>query len=93
MATPAVIDGKRLAKSGQLSKAMIARLVVKGLGKPLEEMVAREAGWDGVAPTMAVVIKTTPDRPGIEAAFYHFLGKFNVVGLRYYIISTFKLIS
>ena len=85
-----MIHGRRLAKSGDLSKAIKSRLVCKGLGQPLVDLIKRESpSWEVGSPAISVVIKCGDDRETISGSFFRLLGQLRVVGIR--LVSFFSI--
>ena len=78
-----MINGRRLAKSGDLSKTIKSRLVCKGLGQPLVDLIKRESpAWEVGSPAMSIVIKCGDDRETIAGSFFRLIGQLRVVGVR-----------
>ena len=77
-----IIEGPRLNKGGALSKAIKNRLVVKALGKPLEEVLKKEGKWNGRDPMLSVVMECHADRQGIHSSYYRGVGELKMVGMR-----------
>ena len=85
-----MITGRRLAKSGDLSKTIKSRLVCKGLGQPLVDLIKRESpAWEVGSPAMSIVIKCGDDRETIAGSFFRLIGQLRVVGIR--LVSTFGI--
>ena len=81
-AAATIIEGPRLNKTGALSKAIKNRLVIKALGKPLEEVLKREGKWNGKDPMFTLVMECMADRQGIQSSSYRGVGHLRMVGMR-----------
>ena len=88
-----MINGRRLAKSGDLSKTIKSRLVCKGLGQPLVDLIKRESpAWEVGSPAMSIVIKCGDDRETIAGSFFRLIGQLKVVGVRLVIFFEFMIL-